>query len=73
MTARGNFAGPEAGYLPVSEYIGARRAWIEAELAATERRLQSLVLSPFDRWECEEYARDLQAELNGEKVCELSF
>ena len=58
----------EAGYMPVTEYIAARREWLAAELAATERRLQSLILSPFDRWECEEYAADLRRELNGEKA-----
>jgi len=57
----------EAGYLPINEYIMARRDWLAAELAATERRLMSLVLNPFDRWECEEYAADLRRELNGEK------
>jgi hypothetical protein len=57
----------EAGYLPINEYIAARREWLSAELAATERRLQSLILGPFDRWECEEYAADLRRELNGER------
>jgi hypothetical protein len=58
----------EAGYLPVSEYIAARREWLMAELAATERRLQSLVLSWNDRDEAIEYAKDLRNELNGEKA-----
>jgi hypothetical protein len=57
----------EAGHLPAHHYIAARREWLSAELAAMERRLQSLVLTYFDRWEAEEYARDLRRELNGEK------
>jgi hypothetical protein len=58
----------EAGRLPAHHYIAARREWLSAELAAMERRLQSLVLTYFDRWEAEEYARDLRRELNGEKA-----
>jgi hypothetical protein len=57
----------EAGYLPLHHYVAARREYLMAELAAQERRLQNLVLSPFDRWEAEEYAKDLRRELNGEK------
>jgi hypothetical protein len=56
----------EAGYLPLSEYVAARRDWLMAELVATERRLQSLVLSWEDRDEAQEYAKDLRRELNGE-------
>jgi hypothetical protein len=37
-------------------------------LVATERRLQSLVLSWEDRDEAQEYAKDLRRELNGEKT-----
>jgi hypothetical protein len=58
----------EAGYLPLSEYVAARREWLMAELAATERRLRSLVLSWEDRDEAQEYAKDLRRELNSEKT-----
>lgn len=57
----------EAGYLPLHHYVAARREYLAAELAAQERRLQNLHLSPFDRWEAEEYTKDLRRELNGEK------
>jgi hypothetical protein len=56
----------EAGFLPLHHYVAARREWLTAELAAMERRLQSLALNDFDRWEAEEYAKDLRRELNGE-------
>lgn len=58
----------EAGYLSTSFYIAARREYLMAELASQERRLQNLHLSPDDRWEAEEYTKDLRRELNGEKV-----